>query len=174
MVRKFDETAAYRSVSGHGLKGVDFLCLLPDGGLWLMEVKNYRTRHDRYRSVRKNPAGLAEHVGTKYSDSKRLIKVVHRALDRQWWPALLLRWYSLHPRPRPNSHYWFWDEARRRIESARTVTCVLWIETPEDGDNYEVALTEALEEWLEPGNKLVVAEMDHPGNLPIEVSTVVQ
>ena len=42
VVRKYDDTAAYQSLSGHGLKGVDFIALVPDGTLWLIEV--IRTR----------------------------------------------------------------------------------------------------------------------------------
>lgn len=169
IVRKFDETPAYHSVSGHGLKGVDFLCLAPEGRLWLVEVKNYRRRKQEHRTLRRSPEALAEHVGRKIADSKRLIRIVNRAFQRSWWIRLRLAWYALRPGPRPDSHYWFWAEAERRLAWPRRLTCLLWLETPEPGVHYEEAVAESLDEWLEPGNELLLAEMDRPGNVPLTV-----
>lgn len=169
IVRKFDDTAAYHSVSGHGLKGVDFLCLVPRDGIWLVEVKNYRSRNPLHTTVRRSPENLAAHVGKKFSDTKRLIRLVNRAIRRKWWAGLLLSWYAWVKRDRPNSTYWFWAEAERRMGNPRTLVCLLWMETPERGPDYEQATREALDEWLEPGNVLKLAEMDAPGGVPLTV-----
>ncbi|WP_116124581.1 hypothetical protein [Lewinella sp. IMCC34183] len=169
IVRKFDATAAYHSVSGHGLKGVDFMCLTPDGRLWFIEVKNYRRRKPAHRIVRRSPEELAEHVGRKFSDTKRLIHVVNRALRRRWWLALKLYWYELRKAPRPQSPHWFWYEAERRLAFPRKLTCLLWLETPETGVHYEEAVAGALEEWLEPGNELRLAEMQRHAGVPLTV-----
>ncbi len=174
IVRQFDRTPAYQSVSGHGLKGVDFLCLLPQGDVWLVEVKNYRSRTKEHRAVRRNPEALAAHVGKKFSDTKRLVRIVNRAMRRHWWSGLLLLWYDRVKRERPGSHYWFWAEARRRIDNPRKLVCLLWIETPERAPDYESATREALDEWLEPGNVLKLAEMDAPGDVPLSVKLLSQ
>ncbi len=170
IVRKFDETAAYHSVSGHGLKGVDFVCLTPDGRLWLIEVKNYRRRNGGHPTLRRSPEALAEHVGRKFSDTKRLIRVVNRALRRKWWIGFRVLWYRLRKSARAASPYWFWMEAERRLGNPRHLVCVLWLETPETGLHYEEAVAEALDEYLEPGNQLRLAEMDRPGDLPLTVT----
>ena len=170
IVRRFDSTAAYRSVSGHGLKGVDFLCLVGEEELWLIEVKNFYARQERHRVIRRDPEALAAHVGKKFVDTKRLIRIVNRAMRRRWWYMGALLWYfTLHPRPRPRSHYWFWAEAERRLRVARKVHCVLWLETPERAADYERATEAALEEWMEPGNMLHLAERQRTGGLPIAV-----
>jgi hypothetical protein len=165
IVRKFDSTPAYQSLSGHGLKGVDFLCLGADDSLYLIEVKNYRKRGGGHKIVRRDPERLAEHVGRKFVDTKRLIDIFNRAMRRGWWPSLLLFWYLLHPRPRPNAHYWFWAEAERRVHLPENVYCVLWLETPESQFNYQAATEQALKAYLEPGNHLTVAEVSNPSGL---------
>lgn len=169
IVRKFDDTAAYHSVSGHGLKGVDFLCLTPDGKLWLVEVKNYRRREEKHRTRRRSPEALAEHVGRKFVDTKRLIRIVNRAMRRNWWIGLRLFWYDLRKVSRPRSHYWFWAEAERRMANPRKLVCLLWLETPELNPDYEEATSEALEEWLEPGNELKLAETQRTAGVPVTV-----
>jgi hypothetical protein len=171
VVRRFDDTAAYRSISGFGLKGVDFLCLAPDDQLWLIEVKNYRRRDPRHRTERRNPKGLAEHVGRKVTDSKRLIRILLRAMRKRWHLRLLFYWYrlsrSLSGRPRPTFHYWFWLEADRRLEEARKVHVVLWLETPERSTDYRDAVHNHLEDELEPGNRLYLRDLHTTGEFPI-------
>ena len=169
IVRKFDDTVAYRSVSGHGLKGVDFICLAPAGELWLIEVKNYRKRGGGYRTVRRSPEGTGKHVGRKFADTKRLVKIVNRAMRNEWWTELRLRWYGWMVRARPDSLAWFWWEAERRLAEPRKLVCLLWMETPETSRDYEMAVNEALDEILEPGNRLLLAELDRPGSLPFTV-----
>lgn len=176
IVRKYDSTVAYQSLSGHGLKGVDFLCLSPDGKLWLIEVKNYRMRKN-FRATRRSPGELAVHVGKKFSDTKRLIRIVNKYMRRRWWIALRLWWYgrgrwsgpSTGGPSRSASNYRFWWECLRRLGDSNNVNCLLWLETPELSTNYGGATGQALEAYLEPGNVLRIAEMQRPGNIPIQV-----
>ncbi len=169
IVRKFDATAAYRSVSGHGLKGVDFLCLVGADEIYLVEVKNFYRRGKRQLAVRRDPQALADHVGRKFADTRRLVAIVLRAMQRRWYVRMLLRYYSLHRRPRPGSHYWFWAEAARRLAVPSHVYCVLWLETPEGGEHYETATANGLRQWLQEGNRLIIAERGRTGGLPIRV-----
>ena len=63
---KFDQWSFYRnqfqSVCG-GAKAIDILALAPDGGLWTIEIKDYRQQR------RTKPSQLAEEVACKVRDS---------------------------------------------------------------------------------------------------------
>lgn len=155
VVRKFDKTVAYQSLSGHGLKGVDFICLEGEAALWLVEAKNFRRRDQRYRAVRRRPAALAGQVATKFADSQRLINIVYRSLQRRWSTRFLLWWYHFHLRPRPTKTYWFWAEAERRLREGN-LYCVLWLETPETAPDYVEATRSVLRELLPSATRLLV------------------
>ncbi|MGB3798887.1 MAG: hypothetical protein WA952_03680 [Lewinella sp.] len=162
IVRKFDQTAAYRSLSGFGLKGVDFLCLAPAGDLWLVEVKNFRRRLGRAFTPRRGPEYLAKQVSRKFTDTGRLIRLMNRAMRKKWWIRLLWFWH----RRRSDGHYQFWSEANRRLTDPRRVICLLWLELPEPDFDYLTITRRVLEEELEPGIRLVVtgtqANEPHP------------
>ncbi|MFK8163347.1 MAG: hypothetical protein AB8H12_12870 [Lewinella sp.] len=173
-MRKYDDTTAYQSLSGHGLKGVDFIGLSPDGKLWLIEVKNYRPRiSDRdgkeYRANRKTPAALAAHVATKFIDSQRLIRIVDTYLRRHWWRRLQLWWLDRRPTPPSGSNYWFWAEARRRCEQDNNTVFVLWMETPERKTGYDDALEKLLLERIPAGEQVIVAEASREHGLAFGV-----
>ena len=169
IVRKFDATAAFRSVSGHGLKGVDFLCLAPNEELWLVEVKNYRPRNTHPTEERRHPLELARHVAAKFADSKRLIRIMDRALRTKWWLHPLRWWYQIVRVRRPSSHYWFWMEAARRLANPARVICVLWLETPERAVDYAGATEAALADLVDARHPLHVAETEDHRRLPINV-----
>ncbi len=172
VVRKFDDTVAYQSLSGHGLKGVDFIALSPDGKLWLMEVKNYRPRNDErgqeHRAIRRRPQELAEHVAQKFHDTRRLIRIVDSSLRKLWWRRAWL-WYLENIRPNEKSNYWFWSEAFRRLNTSESIVFILWMETPEEPDNYDESTRTALTGLLEPTAHLYVAEAQRDMGLPIRV-----
>ena len=88
-------------------------------------------------------------------------------MQRRWYLRLLLHYYSLHRRPRPGSHYWFWAEAARRTVTPTKLHLVLWLETPEGGQDYERAVAAGLQDWLEQGSRLTIAERGRTGGLPI-------
>ena len=171
VVRKYDDTVAYQSLSGHGLKGVDFIALSPGGLLWLVEVKNYRPRVSRrngreYRAKRKPPATLAQDVVQKFTDSQRLIRIVNAYLRRRWWRRLQLWWYARRGRAVPRSNYWFWAEAKRRCAQPDQIRFVLWMETPERKTGYDDEVATLVRAGLPAGAHLTVAEAGRPHDLP--------
>lgn len=171
VVRKFDETSAYQSLSGHGLKGVDFIALSPDGKLWLMEVKNYRPRFANeveYRANRPDPEQLAKQVGTKFTDTLRLLRIVNRALTAKWWFRLWKRFRSVVPDR--SSMYWFWTEAHQRITRERGIVYVFWLETPEQNVDYGHRVHGLLMQHLPVAGNLWVVEGEQPGEIPIRVT----
>ena len=160
VVLKYDDSPAYQSVSGHGLKGVDFLALAPGGGLWFVEVKNYRPRYAglrEYRAHRRPPEALARHVLRKFADSRRLVRIVDRALRRRWWTRLQLWFLDRRPAtPRPGNRLWFWTEAHRRLATPANHRYVLWLETPETARDYDDAVAAALKSKLDPAEVRVL------------------
>lgn len=171
VVRKYDDTVAYQSLSGHGLKGVDFIALSPDDRLWLIEVKNFRPRVSErngreYRAKRKLPADLATAVARKFMDSQRLIRIVDTWLRRRWWRRLQLWWLERQRRPTVQSNYWFWAQARRRCASPGNTTFVLWIETPEHPTDYADAVSQQLMERMPAGENVVVGASGRSLRLP--------
>lgn len=171
VVRKFDDTRAYQSLSGHGLKGVDFVALSPDGKLWLMEVKNYRPRYTEekeYRATRPAPEVLAEHIATKFTDTHRLLRIVNKSLTNHWWFGLWQRFRRLVPNK--ESNYWFWTEADRRAQGKGCLEYVLWMETPEQNDDYDSAVKRGLEHLLPSGASVWVVEAERTSGIPISIS----
>ena len=169
VVRKFDGTRAYQSLSGHGLKGVDFIALSPDERLWLVEVKNYRPRYSdarQYKAQRRTPRALAEHLVGKLRDTQRLLRIVNKSLTANWWfPA----WRVLRRlKPNRNSNYWFWTEAYRRALLPYSTECVLWLETPERESDYDSAVKRELEMLLPEGMRVHITERG--GNIVLPFS----
>lgn len=158
-------------MSGHGLKGVDFIALSPDGKLWLIEVKNYRPRiSDRngreYRANRKSPALLASDIATKFNDSKRLIRIVDAYLRRHWWRRFQLWCYARRGKPAANSNYWFWAESRRRCEATSEVVFVLWMETPERKTGYDDEVEALLLNQMTGNERIIVTESARADQVP--------
>jgi len=173
VVRKYDDTVAYQSLSGHGLKGVDFIALSPDGKLWLIEVKNYRPRISprdgrEYRAKRKSPENLAVDIATKFNDSKRLIRIVDIYLRRGWWRRLQLWWYRLRG-PNLDSNFWFWSEARRRCDLDRATVFVLWMETPERKTGYDDEVEVVMLAKMPAGEQVIIAEASRENSLPFGI-----
>lgn len=169
VVRKFDKTLAYRSLSGHGLKGVDFIALTPDGKLWLIEVKNYRPRFSNtreYRAHRPRPEGLAKKVGRKFTDTRRLLRIVNKALRSKWWFRVWLRYRRWLPGRK--SSYRFWTEAHERSADDRKLVYVLWLETPEKSKDYGARVRGLLAERLAKSSTLYVVERERTESLPFQ------
>ncbi len=171
IVRKFDDTAAYQSLSGRGLKGVDFIALSPDGRLWLMEVKNYRPRKSKdrkFRAKRRSPDELGKHVWTKFKDSHRLLQIVDAALRRKWWFSIWNSYRRIFPAA--HSNYWFWIEAQRRVDQGMPVVYLLWMETPEKNLDYDEAVAESLREALPESATVLIVESPGSSLVPISVT----
>ncbi len=138
-VRKYDSHHFYQALSGHGLKAVDFICLLPDEQLCLIEVKNYHPRPSedgRFHAVhRKKASDLADNLAKKYGDSMRAIRVISRYYRTKWYYRWRLR---LLPSAifgfRSDLH--FWTEAARRLDKNPAVIFLLWLETPKASKRY--------------------------------------
>jgi len=153
VVRKYDDHTFYQGLSGYGLKAVDFVILLPDGRLCLMEVKNYHPRRDergREHPVDRKKAGaLAKRLSEKYTDSLRVIGVIRKYYRRKWyyrWRYSLGRYLPLGYR----TDLLFWHEAARRAEGQLPVSILLWLETPKAAKRYRAKIYAHLAQRVDP------------------------
>lgn len=101
VVKKYDEHAYFRSLSGMGLKGVDFIAIRQERELVFIEVKNYRTRYNAdmdqsFEVVVKPTAELAYELKRKSEDTLLAIDAVLQYYRRSWWyrrfRQLWMRW----------------------------------------------------------------------------------
>jgi len=136
MLRKFDDHKYYKTLSGYGLKGVDFIGILNNEQVYLIEVKNYKRRKKSPvplnigQILGERPPLIDAFIG-KIEDTISAINVVQKFLLRkrtyrwsvklwQWLPASLLR----------NSEWYFWTRVHDLVHSAdEQLHLVLWLET---------------------------------------------
>lgn len=124
-VHKYDEHTFYKGFSGRGLKAVDFIVLPPRGGIWLIEVKNFRPRraingqtyYPRIKPVKR----LAAQLQGKFRDSLRAIHIIHEYYRRKWWYRLAPAWL----RGRDIN---FWIDIYYRLQNAPPPHLLIWIE----------------------------------------------
>lgn len=152
-IRKYDDHRFYQGLSGYGLKAVDFVMLLPDGRLCLMEVKNYLPRTGTSGQVhaveRKRPKKLATSLAKKYADSRRAINVIQKYYNSKWyfrWRYAVGRYFAF----RYRSDLLFWQEVARRSQNDLPILVVLWLETPELAKRYRTKIYAHLASKVDP------------------------
>jgi len=164
-IRKYDQQKFYLQISGLGLKGVDFLIIDPigEGHLYLMEVKNYKTRqhkHGTFIPQLKAPPELAATLAAKYEHTLRAIRAIALFYQRKWWYRLLQnnfaksRNYQREPV--------FWSTVSRLSQNTAQHTLLLWLEADEVSDTYLDAFNTTLKYELAVGVKAKVASRQKP------------
>jgi hypothetical protein len=160
-VRVYDDHRFYKSMSGLGLKGVDFLLIDPSGAghLYLIEVKNYRTRireEGSYVAKLKPAAELAATVAAKYKHTQRALRAVQLYYRRKWWYRLLEGQFK-------KSRYLhydlvFWTRAYALANDPERHTLLLWLETEQDEEAYKADLENKLVNILAKRVKVKVSD----------------
>jgi len=89
-VLKYDEHRFYRYLSGSGFKGVDFIGVLDEKQLALIEVKNYKDRYlldesDPTEGLIDDPLAYADKYAQKFKDTFQLIGIIRKYYKRKWW-----------------------------------------------------------------------------------------
>ncbi|MCB9081902.1 MAG: hypothetical protein H6555_09355 [Lewinellaceae bacterium] len=108
LVQKYDAHRFYRSLSGVGLKGIDFLALRRGEPLLLIELKNYR-------ETPPTPTEVAEAVARKAVDTLRGIRAIQGYFQRKWLYRMLRPW--LLRRSWQHSDWVFYAQATARIDA---------------------------------------------------------
>lgn len=165
VVKKYDEHAYFRGLSGAGLKGVDFIAIYEGRELILIEVKNYRTRHnagmDRSFEVTAKPvAELAAEIRRKTEDTLLAIDAVRQYYRRSWWYRRLLPLWRRWPWEQHNRAFW------TRVDELadRRLHVVLWLALDDDDpQDYIIKLEQALRQQLSDlADQVSLVEEDQP------------
>jgi hypothetical protein len=131
-VRKYDDHSYFQGFSGVGLKGVDFVAILEDDLLVLLEVKNYTWKGTSFREkdVRltlQQPELIEGTVIQKMEDTLAGLRAIHihyqRKAARSW------RWLDRFRKKDPEQL--FWDRATDLMEEGKLL-CLLWMEVEEE------------------------------------------
>lgn len=141
-VLKYDEHRFYRYLSGSGFKGVDFIGILDENQLALIEVKNYKDRYDLDKSdptegLITDPISYAEMYAQKFKDTIQLIGIIKKYYQRRWWfkqpRNMLLR--IIPKRILLRFDWGFWNFVIQLIdENKEKVINVLWLELNDEID----------------------------------------
>ena len=174
-VRKYDQQRFYRQMGGMGLKGVDFLAIDPsgEGHLYLIEVKNYRTRYREglvFKAPLKEQEELAEIVSAKYKHTMRAIRAIHLYYQRKWWYQLFLGVFRKSLRFQYDTI--FWTRAYDLARAEKHHTLLLWMETEETAGSYRQQLHLELQERLGGDAQLQIAQRaaPFPAGLQVEAA----
>lgn len=120
-VKKFDDHRYYRSLSGSGFKGLDFIAVKPGSQLLLIEVKNYRDQEPPESEQ------LGKVFIEKVEDSLKLLELVQKYYGRKWFFRLFAPWIKRYPTFFGEQGYW--TEAFDLAQSTK-VCAVLWLDAP--------------------------------------------
>ena len=106
-VIKLDEHRYYKSLSGQGLKAVDFIAVHMEMGIAFIELKNYQQGKDSI------PVELDKVMKEKRDDSIRIITVINKYYQRQWYFKLLswIGWSALFPK-----EWKTWIDAQKHVD----------------------------------------------------------
>ncbi len=135
-VLKYDEHRFYRYLSGSGFKGVDFIGILDEKQLVLIEIKNYKDRFsldesDPTGDLLTDPITYAEKYSQKFQDTFQLIGIIRKYYQRKWW-FKQLRQLILQIIPRNwllQFDWGFWNIAIQLIDEKKVkILIVLWLE----------------------------------------------
>jgi len=137
-VLKYDEHRFYGYLSGSGFKGVDFIGILDQKHLVLMEVKNY---HERLHSdtskpidsLLADPESFAESYSRKFSDTFQLIEIIRQYYARKWWYQRIrpIIFKVLPQKYLIKTNWGFWNLLIKLIEEkTEKINLVLWLELP--------------------------------------------
>ena len=160
IVRKYDEHAYFRGLSGSGLKGVDFIAIRNRKELIFIEVKNYRTRHNTkmnrsFDVVVKPVKELGEELKRKSEDTLLAMDAIMQYYNRSWWYRLTKKIWLNWPWLFANRA--FWTQADFLLH--QSLHYVIWLALDEDDPkNYEQELWKYLEhEKIEGVDRISVA-----------------
>lgn len=148
-------------MSGLGLKGVDFLLIDPTGAghLYLVEVKNYRTRireEGNYIAKLKPVAELAGTVAAKYGHTLRALRAVRLYYHRKWWYRLLEARFKRSKNL--NSDLAFWTQAHALANDPERHTLLLCLETEQVEKQYKADLKTQLKKVLTKRSRVKVVD----------------
>jgi len=168
VIKKFDDHKYYRILSGYGLKGVDFIGILNQQTLVLIEIKNYRRRKASPKApdisdILGNKPPLTEAFAYKIEDTILAINTVHKYLLRKWgfrinqfiWKYLPIHWFT-------NGEWAFWERCHQILLNKKKVHYVLWLNTDDEYEEMNAPKVAALPDHLQKTINDYFSEDDSP------------
>jgi len=169
VIKKFDNHKYYRILSGYGLKGVDFIGILNQTTLVLIEVKNYRWRKESPKApdisdILGNQPPLIDAFAYKIEDTILAINTVHKYLLRKWtfrlnqfiWKYVPIHWFT-------NGEWAFWERCHQiLLNNKKEVHYVLWLNTDKQYHEMDSKQIDALQVKLQTAIDLHFSEDDAP------------
>ncbi len=148
---RYDTHRYYKGWSGSGLKGVDFIGILDDATLVLIEVKNYGFRSGGRRghtldAIRSDSSILTEDFGHKIVDTFTAIDAVRQYWQRHWWRRLV--WRRSGRRKPESSETAFWARICALAENPANCILVLWLESEDIDEVFRQRIAAQLSEEL--------------------------
>jgi hypothetical protein len=167
-VLKYDEHRFYRYLSGAGFKGVDFIGILDEKQLVLIEVKNYNDRFkpdesDPTKGLVAAPLSYATEYSQKFEDTFQLIAIIRKYYKRKWWFRKVRKWMlQFIPRHILLRYDWgFWNVVIQLIDEKREkVLLVLWLELNNELAVSKIKITiTQIQQYLQKQFKKIKAEV---------------
>lgn len=133
IIKAYDEHPFYKSLAGHGLKGVDFIGLLNHETVVLIEVKNYKIRFPSalppiQNKITGDHPRIVQTMIRKAKDTKRAVRVIRKYHERQWWLrpfSFLVKMLPLHWQLKIEWNFWMTIEQKLKVDD---YVLVLWME----------------------------------------------
>lgn len=150
-VRKYDDHTYFKGFSGVGLKGVDFVGILDENLLVLLEVKNYTWKGTSFREkdVRQTlqyPDQIIAAVIQKMEDTLaglRAIRIHYQRKQARTW-----RWLDRFRKK--DEEQAFWNQATSLMEDGKLL-CLLWMEVEEEDAAFAKKVKQQLEKPVVDG-----------------------
>ncbi len=136
-VMAFDKHRFYKTLSGKGLKGIDFLILDAEGYLHFLEVKNYRT-FGNAEDVKLDVSAIQHLMELKLKGTLKVISVANALYERRWWFRLVSAYWGQWPwwaRLMPEAYLWW---RFQRVVEEGNYKAYLWLEGEELIDEEEL------------------------------------
>lgn len=138
-IKKYDTHPFYLSISGEGLRAVDFIGIHPNGDWWLMEVKNYRNRRNTEQiRIDKNMEGdmpiLFQTVQQKILDTQAGVQAIGTYLERKWWYRwryYLLNRFGWQKKLLQKDRMFWMKLSELMVEQSTKGKTFLWLELPD-------------------------------------------
>lgn len=131
-VLKYDAHKFYKTFSGAGLKGVDFVGIYQGEKLIFFEIKNFRihpTKPDATFIVFEDTDLFVEQLKGKMEDTLTAIKVIVKYLQRKFWYRTFLKLEGFLPKSLvKNQDWYFWHQINTLRNSNSSQIFVLWLE----------------------------------------------
>lgn len=139
VIKAYDDHPFYKALAGNGLKGVDFIGILNQETVVLIEVKNYKIRFPTvFPPIQDKITGttpaIVDTMLRKAVDTRRALRIFRKYYERRWWLHPFAFLIKILPVSYQLKIEWnFWLAVERKVHQ-RDYILTLWMELEEEYD----------------------------------------